>query len=434
MKFRYGLALLLSILLITLIYIGGNTSETKEDKDNITKVQSEETLSSRPVGDSPATDTKTEQSSSDNENKKTGLSESKDYIIEGSKIIQYIGGYHEERTIDIPEGVTEIGSNAFSIDEEADVKNMKKVTLCIPKDVKLDENAFQHIGPMCITFEEGRNIIEKSAFNGCGFLLNEETGTIEIILSSTITSIGESSFDQGWYGCDHVKLKLNEGLEEIGAYALQGITCNLPSTVKKLGDYALNYWSWIDEEGVDGEGRCLELPKGLVEIGYQCILLEEPIKAIKIPASVEKIGEHPISIGFSPALCDVIVDGENQYYQNDDNGWLYTKDGKTLLYAKNSFEEVVVPEGVEYVADGSLDIDLGGDGIPYRVILPQSLKKYHRNATNTSNVKFIGNPPELTGEKPFRVQTTSVYIPKGKLKVYEEALESWGIEYELMEQ
>lgn len=426
MKSRYILAILLCVILLTFLYIGGNNS--------LLKVNTEETLLSQSVGDNPAANTEPEQLSFDDAEKKTESTESKDFIIKGNKIIQYIGGYNTERTISIPKGVSEIGSNAFSIDEEADVWSMKKVTLCIPKDVKLDENAFQHSGPMCITFEEGRTMIEKSAFMGCGSLLNGETKTIEITLPSTIKSIGESSFDQGWYGCDNVKLKLNEGLEEIGASALVGITCNLPSSVKKLGDYALNYWSWIEEGEALGADECLELPKKLVEIGYQCILLEDPIKAIKIPASVEKIGEHPVSIGFSPALCDVIVDEANQYYKNDDNGWLYTKDGKTLLYAKNSFEEVVVPEGVEYVADGSLDIDLGGDGIPYRVILPKSLKKYHRNATNTSYIKFLGNPPELTGEEPYRVQTASVYIPKGKLRSYEKALQSWGINYELMEE
>ncbi len=430
MKLRHVIALLAGALLLSFLHIGWN--ETKED--SVLEVGTEETLSPKSDGDGYDKNIGLERLISDNEDKKSGLSISEDYIIEGSKLLRYIGGYDIERTIKIPERVTEIGAYAFSIDEEADIDLMKKVTLWIPKDVKLDENSFSKIGPMCITFEEGRSMIEKRAFQGCGFYMNGEPNIIEIILPSTIKSIGESSFDHGWYGCASITLKLNEGLEVIGDYALEGITCNLPSTVKKLGDYALNYWSYIVENGAELSGGYLELPKGLEEIGYYCICLVQPTKTIKIPASVEKIGEHPISIDFSPALCDVIVEEANQYYKNDENGWLYTKDGKTLLYAKNSFEEVIVPEGVEYVADGSLDIDLGGDGIPYSVDLPKSLKKYHRNASNTSNVEFKGDPPELVGEIPFEVQTMRVYIPKGKMKAYEEALQSWGIHFELIEE
>ncbi len=471
MKLRYVVVILAGILLLSLLFIIKMNHEMKDGKQSTSERKTEGTISMNSSGEEQDTKDgleplgagnedenicenanenidknidknvdkndakKVDTNEAKEEDKNNEINTSKDFIIEGNKIVQYIGGYNSERTITIPEGITEIGSNAFSLGEEADVKNMKKVSLCIPKDVKLDESAFQQIGPMCITFEEGRTMIEKAAFNYCGYTSDIDTYRIEITLPSTIKTIGENSFDQGWSGCDAVTLKLNEGLEVIGDYALEGIASNLPSTVKKLGDYALNYWSCSDELGAGGADGCLELPKGLEEIGYYCIVLEDPINTIKIPASVEKIGEHPITIDFSPALCDVIVDEANQYYKNDENGWLFTKDGKTLLYAKNSFEEVVVPEGVEYAAEGSLDIDMGGDGIPYRVILPKSLKKFHRDANNSYCVEFKGDPPELTGEKPFWFggMPASVYIPKGKSKAYKEALRSWGIEYELIE-
>ncbi|HWT77100.1 MAG TPA: leucine-rich repeat protein [Mobilitalea sp.] len=122
-----------------------------------------------------------------------------DYKIHGTKIIEYIGGYDTAKTITIPKGITEIGKKAFSIADDVtfqdEIAGMKKVSLCIPKDVKIDEDAFNTIGPMKITFEEGRTEIEKRAFRGCADYVDGRNERIEIILPSTIKSIGESSFE-----------------------------------------------------------------------------------------------------------------------------------------------------------------------------------------------------------------------------------------------
>lgn len=363
-----------------------------------------------------------------NEEKVLGYRIAGDFKIHGSKIVEYIGGYDTEKTITIPKGITEIGKRAFSIDDEVtfmdQVAKMKKVSLCIPKNVKIDEDAFNTIGPMKITFEEGRTEIQKRAFYGCSTYVNGKNEGIEIILPSTIKSIGEHSFTS--YLTGNISLKLNEGLEEIGDYALSGTKCKLSSTVKKLGNYALNDW-WYDSEA-EGElsGGYVVLPKGLKEIGAHCIYLEWPTKKITIPASVEKIGECPISYGDNPYKGGVVVDKGNRYYKSDKNGWLYTKDGKKLLYAGCFRGDLAVPEGVEYIGEGALNLDPNGEGGSQRIILPKSLKKYHQRAATNSVIVFKGNPPKLTGKRGAGHYHMTFYVPKSKLTAYKSSFQAWG--------
>lgn|GEM_PF-301472 len=353
------------------------------------------------------------------------------FKLKGSKIVEYIGGYYSAKKITIPEGVTEIGTNAFSIEDDIFFQdqrdNMKKLSLCIPKNVHIEEYAFNTIGPMKITFEEGRTVIEKRAFSGCGTYMNTRNyKDIEITLPSTVRIIEEGAFES--FFCNGITLNLNEGLEIIGDYALRGTKCSLPSTVKKLGDYALYDW-WYDYEA-KGElsGGYVNLPDGLIEIGNHCIFLECPTRKIKIPASVKKIGECPVSYGANAYKGGVIVDKKNSCYKSDKNGWLYSKDGKTLLYAACFSGDLEVPEGVEYVGEGSLNLDINGEGVPQKIILPKSLKRFnHCAASNASTIVFKGKPPKLVGtqgEKSFKYMT--LYVPKSKVKEYKESFKSWG--------
>lgn len=365
-----------------------------------------------------------------------GLKIAGDYKVHGSKIVEYIGGYDTTKTITIPKGITEIGERAFSIGDDItfpdQVSCMKKVSLCIPKDVKIDEDAFNTTGPMNITFEEGRTKIEKNAFRGCSDFVDGDNERIEITLPSTIKTIGESSF--ATFICSRITLNLNEGLEIIGDNALSGTKCKLPSTVKKLGDYALYDW-WYDSEAESNlSGGYVELPKGLTEIGDHCIYLEMPTKKIKIPASVKKIGECPISYGDNAYKGGVIVDKGNRYYKSNKKGWLYTKNGKKLLYAASFKGDLVVPEGVEYVGEGSLNLDLNGEGGPQKIILPKSLKKYNQRAATNKTIVFKGNPPKLVGEKEGSYFNMIFYVPKSKLKAYKTTFQSWGSDCKIIGQ
>ncbi|QHQ61562.1 leucine-rich repeat protein [Anaerocolumna sedimenticola] len=370
-----------------------------------------------------------------NEEKVLGYEIDGDFKIHGTKIIEYLGGYDTARTIVIPEKITEIGEMAFYIQDDItfpnQAVNMKKVSLCIPKDVRIDEDAFNTIGPMNITFEEGRSIIEKRAFRGCSAYTDFCNESIEITLPSTIKSIGESSFET--FICGRIILNLNEGLEEIGDYALSGTKCKLPSTVKKLGDYALNNW-WYDSKA-EGElsGGYVILPKSLEEMGDHCIYLEMPTKKITIPASVKKMGERPITYGDNAYMGGVVVEKKSRYFKSDKNGWLYTKNGKNLLYAASFHGNLVVPEGVEYVAEGSLNLDLNGEGGPQKIILPKSLKKYNQRAATNCTAVFKGNPPQLVGVKGAAHFTMTFYVPKNKLKSYKNVFQLWKSDCKILE-
>lgn len=374
-----------------------------------------------------------------NEEEVLGLKTVGDYKIRGTKIIKYIGGYDTEKTIAIPKNITEIGEMAFSVDYDLlfidQGSNMKKVSLCIPRNVKLDEDAFNMSGPMNITFEEGRRIIEKRAFRGCSDRLDGYKKGFEITLPSSIKSIEMGAFETDF--CNDIILHLNEGLVEIGDYALRGTKCKLPSTVKKLGDYALDN-RWYDPKA-EGElsGGYVVLPDGLEEIGYRCISIENATKKITIPASVKKIGECPISYINEEAEGGVIVEKGNRYYKSDKNGWLYTKDGKTLLYAESFRGNLVIPEGVEYVAERSLNLWFNGVSESQKIILPKSLKKYNRSAAVNTKVVFQGNPPELVlidAAEYFEMVRITFYVPQKKLKAYKAAFKVLKCKYKIIGQ
>ena len=197
---------------------------------------------------------------------------SEDFLIEDGVLTAYVG---EAEEVSVPEGVTEIGTQAF-------LHNTGVKSVILPETVEK---------------------IGDDAFRGCSSLEDME-------LPDGLKEIGKSAFS----GCVNMKgVSLPEGLEKLGAYAFsscKSLTGNLviPDKIKIIGDGAFNSCS-----GLDGT---LTLPEGLEEVGsyafYKCsgltgaLTLPENLKTIKdyafdgcaaltgnllIPDSVETIGK-----------------------------------------------------------------------------------------------------------------------------------------------
>lgn len=121
---------------------------------------------------------------------------------------------------------------------------------------------------------------------------------VSIVVKEGVQSIGEDAF----WGCGALtSVSLPEGLRALGAASF-------------LGCYSL---------------RKIQLPETLTILGEQAFFQCERLESVYIPASVTHIGDIPF--GICENLTAITVDPANQYYCNDENGYLYSKD-KTVLH------------------------------------------------------------------------------------------------------
>lgn len=278
-----------------------------------------------------------------------------DFTMMACRIIKYNGDYQREETVAFPDDAIAVARDAFAINQKRyrepvsarDYKQQKeewkKMTLCVPKDIYLEPDAFRHLGPVEITFEPGRTEIEPEAFRHA-LSISFWGQNSSIRLPDTVKVIGDWAFEQS--PNQNSEIVLNDGLEEIGCGALQDVKSNLPDTVKEIGKYALDGW-----EPSDGE---YSLPENLEKIGDNAIFVDtEMVEKLKepilIPRHVKKIGKNPITFERLTEKCGVRVAPENKDFKSDKNGWLYSKDGKTLYVAFGMKQKVIVPDTVKKI-------------------------------------------------------------------------------------
>ena len=141
-----------------------------------------------------------------------------------------------------------------------------------------------------------------------------------VVIEDGVTNIGNFAFR---LFTNLTNIELPDGLTSIGANAFDEcinlINIELPEGVTSIDDDAFYRCKSLTN---------IELPDGLTSIGAnafdECINLIN----IELPEGVTKIGNEAFSGCLS--LTSIKVDINNEYYM-DDNGVLYTKDGKQLL-------------------------------------------------------------------------------------------------------
>lgn len=236
----------------------------------------------------------------------------------------------------LPDSVKSIKKKAFAIKDEK--QKYQPIKLEIPKDIKINPFAFRFMGPAEITFEEGRTKINYNSFAYCGLCDKD----ISITLPKSVKEIEPYSFDQLYN--EKLRVYLNDGLEIVGDSALAGVRCDLPDSIRVIGEGALISWKPING---------YKLPENLEEIGDECIFIsggDEPETPIRIPAGVKKIGDDFLRYEMlSDSVCGVVVDKKNPYFKSDANGWLYSKDGSVLYHAYSTSKEVVIPKSVKEI-------------------------------------------------------------------------------------
>ena len=410
-----------------------------------------------------------------------------DFLIEDNVVKEYNG---TDRGIRIDEGITEIDAGAFSGNEEI-------VSVTLPSTLeKIGIGAFEGCTSLVyINLPDGLQTIGNGAFKNCGQLA-------EIVMPNSVTSIGTSAFS-GCTSLSAVKLSAGltaipenafssckslsyvtvpSGVTEIGKAAfsqcdmLLGIS--LPDTVTTIksgafsSDKNLLYLQIPKDVTTIENATCastrnlyaLEIPAGVTSIGQNVIITEiynvdnvQTIyfkgtqkqwnslsdhidsatlaamnrKEIKVKSSLPQEDQILVSIpsGFSAA---------GSINKFGDGGFII-EDGVLIEY-KGSGGEVVVPEGVTYIASGAFK---GKESVT-KVTLPDGVYGIGANAfENCKNLTQVSMPDSVTyiGRGAFSgcKSLTAISLPDGifeicpKTFIYCESLQSIQLPRDLVQ-
>lgn len=208
------------------------------------------------------------QSTLDEDRRKSLVNE-RNYLIEGTTVIRYIGA--EKKTV-VPEYITEIAENAFANCGIVDVK--------LPDGLKIiGKNAFAWCDKLAsVTFPDGLELIEDSAFFNCSSL------TL-LKIPASVKFIGANAF----HACSGVKSLLFAPDNKIKVISRRtfdfcvGIErVFIPATVELLEDGAFSHCENLTK---------VTLPQGLKEIGAWAFAGCYELREINFPDGLERVGE-----------------------------------------------------------------------------------------------------------------------------------------------
>lgn len=256
--------------------------------------------------------------------------------IKDGVLIRYLGDYAKAGEIVLPSEVREIAGRAFQLPKklrEQPVGLLEAQKVTIPAGVHLQEEAFYRCGPLEVTLEEGREFVEEKAFYGC----TKYHSKINVKVPDSVRIICRHAFDIGHGGW--LTVDLGKGVEILEAYALQGAYgVSLPESIREIDKHALGDWGRIPE-GLPEGVRYLE--KHFVDLIQGRLQVPASVRHIAVGAAVWE--EEAQKMGYQ-------VDPANKNYRSDQNGWLYSKDGKTLYFAYSlNGEDINIPDSVHTV-------------------------------------------------------------------------------------
>jgi len=216
-------------------------------------------------------------------------------------------------------------------------------TINIPDKVSYEDQTYTVVG------------IEEDAFYDCDQLT-------KVTLPATLKSVDSKAFEwctqlqtitvddnNEWFTAeDNILYNKDKTCLMLYPAGLTDATYTVPAGVTKIGDYAFNYNTHLEEvsmTAVETIGkhafswcsslRNIILPNSLKVIGYATFWQDSLLTSIEIPATVDSIGKDAFTACTS--LQSIMVDENNEKYCDED-GVLYTKD-KTVLLAYPAAKE-----------------------------------------------------------------------------------------------
>lgn len=239
-------------------------------------------------------------------------SENKTFKICGNRIVKYYKST-KWNTIVIPEGITEIGKKAFYVCD-----NLQKIKL--PNSI---ETICEHSFEWCerlqeLTIPEGTKEIKAYAFEHCKKLR-------KVSLPSTLKCIDEKAFGNGFWCLNKANVEISPCNARykiidncfidcytntaLGVVNIENITeISVPKGVRRIAPYFNMFQEHI---------KCVKLPETLEEIGEGAFSGCTALESLLIPANVHKIGINAFAWGTN--INSVIVADANIYFVNTGN-------------------------------------------------------------------------------------------------------------------
>lgn len=389
-------------------------------------------------------------------------------------------------TIDIPESVVDIGESAFSgsflktvyIPQNVDcVSESAFGSMPELKTIQVDSNNKRYdsrnncnaiietaTGKLVCgtnTIPEGVKVLSDFSFWGRDFE--------SITIPNTVEEIGTNAFEN----CKNLKsIDLPESVVSIGFSAFnmcQGLkSVHLSKNVKYLGSGAFGFCQNIESFTIDKDNpvfdsrencnaiietatntlihgfNCTTIPSTLEGIAYNSFYYCDKLESIYITKSVSRIEYCPF-IGCHN-LRSVVIDKDNPYYDSRDNcSAIIEKATNTFLWGNqhssipsgvktlgidafwgSEFPAgtiIKVPEGVETIKHGSLNIWVEGGDVTFHI--PSSIKHIDEYASQYEfkSLYCYRKTPLAISNYMFRevTPTATLYVPKGQKAAYEKA-------------
>ena len=334
-----------------------------------------------------------------------------------SKNGRLISYWTEDKNIELPYGITEIGKRAFE-----DCSSLQSVV--IPDSVtEIGESVFEDCSSLqSVVIPDSVTEIGKRAFDACKSLQS-------VVIPDSVTKIGDYAFS----GCTSLQsIVLPDSVTEIGWSAFNGCTslqsAVIPDSVTEIGFCAFSGCSKLtlncksplfkvennilyskDRRFIScwSEDNNIELPYGITEIGFcafsgctslQSLVIPDSVteiggsafngctslQSVVIPDSVTYIGRDAFS-GCTSLQSVVIPDGVTKIGSSAFSGCTslqsavipdgVTKIGSSAFYGCESLQSVVIPDGVTYIGDRAFE----GCKSLQSVVIPDSVTKIGRN-------------------------------------------------------
>ena len=345
------------------------------------------------------------------------------YLIDNGVLLSAnanLGLQTENGVVTLPERVTEIGAGAFS-----GVTGLKEVI--IPGTVKvIQDDAFSYNTEIeKVTIEDGVLSIGRNAFKNC-------TSLKEVIIPDSVIEIDSLAFancsnlikvqlsnniatikDQVFMGCSNLT-EINMPNSLVSIYTEAFLNCykldniHIPAGVTNINSSAFNnctnlYNLTIDEanEIYEAEGGIIytkdnstlimlapmatreevTIREGVKRLGSGSLSMCKNMTTLNLPSSLEYITGQAFPTTASTLEIINIPESNEHYYA--ESGYIYSKDGKELVYVVPSKIEININENVEIIKSFSINVTKATE-----LIIPDSVKKIEETIfKQASNLK-----------------------------------------------
>ncbi len=302
------------------------------------------------------------------------------------------------KEIIIPWTVKEIRDDAFSYNTE-----IEKVTIQskigengeIIGVERIGDNAFRECSSLReTTMPDSVVEIGKTAFREC-------TNLEKVQLSNNITSIQSQTFNLCY---NLTRINMPESLTQISSEAFSGCykldNIHIPSGVSNISTGAFGSCTNLYNLTIDEGNSTYEVEDGIIYkkdnstlimlvpmATKETVTIREGIKRLdssslsictsmtklELPSSLEYITGRAFSTN-STKLETITIPESNKYYKAED-GYIYSKDGKELVYVVASKKNIEINEKVETLKTGAIYYTSATE-----ITIPDNVKKIEGNA------------------------------------------------------